>query len=119
MKFYQQFNKYMEEADVERLAQQDPREVYGDGPEEKSIGEQGQDADNALREEGYKALENALRSFYSYGYTGSADADPAATSERVAEMLRNFEVDDRDMQRFTDVLTSIILGQMVRGHADF
>jgi len=28
MKFYQQINKYMEEADVERLAKQDSREEY-------------------------------------------------------------------------------------------
>lgn len=119
MKFYEQFNKYMEEADVERLAQQDPREVYGDNPEEKSIGEQAQDADNALREQGYKLLEDALHKFYEYGYTGSADADAAATNERVVDILRNLEVDDRDVQRFGDVLTSIILGQMVRGHADF
>ena len=28
MKFYQQINKYMEEADIERLAKQDPREEY-------------------------------------------------------------------------------------------
>ena len=30
MKFYEQFNKYMEEADIERLAKQDPREEYED-----------------------------------------------------------------------------------------
>jgi len=119
MKFYEQFNKYIEEADVERLAQQDPREVYGDESEEKTLAQQSQDADNALREEGYKLLEDALHKFYEYGYTGSADTDPAANNERVAEILRNLEVDDRDMQRFADVLTSIVLGQMVRGHADF
>ena len=28
MKFYQQINKYMEEADIERLAKQDSREEY-------------------------------------------------------------------------------------------
>jgi hypothetical protein len=27
-------------------------------------------------------------------------------------------VDQRDMQRFSDVLTSILLGQSVRGYAD-
>lgn len=30
MKFNEQFNKYMEEADVERLAKRDPREEYED-----------------------------------------------------------------------------------------
>jgi len=119
MKFDELADKIINEADVERLAQQDPREVYGDGPEEKSLAQQGQDADNQLREEGYKLLKDAFHKFYEYGYTGSADTDPGATNERVVDMLRDMEVDDRDMQRFGDALTSIILGQMVRGHADF
>ena len=35
MKFYEQFNKYMEEADIERLAKQDPREEYEDELDKK------------------------------------------------------------------------------------
>lgn len=35
MKFYEQFNKYMEEADIDRLAKQDPREVYDDELDKK------------------------------------------------------------------------------------
>ena len=119
MKFDDLADKIINEADIDRLAKQDPREVYENEPEEKSLAQQSQDADNALREQGYKLLEDALHKFYEYGYTGSSDADAAATNERVAEILRNLEVDDRDMQRFADVLTSIVLGQMVRGHADF
>ena len=35
MKFYQQINKYMEEADIERLAKQDSREEYDDELDKK------------------------------------------------------------------------------------
>jgi hypothetical protein len=35
MKFYQQINKYMEEADIERLAEQDSREEYEDELDKK------------------------------------------------------------------------------------
>ena len=35
MKFYQQINKYMEEADIERLAKQDSREEYEDELDKK------------------------------------------------------------------------------------
>ena len=35
MKFYEQFNKYMEEADIERLAKQDSREEYEDELDKK------------------------------------------------------------------------------------
>ena len=119
MKFYEQFNKYMEEADVERLAQQDPREVYGDEPEEKSLSQQGQAEDDKVRDEGYEQLEKALHKFYEYGYTGSADSNAEAVNQKVVQMLKNLEVDDRDLDRFANVLMSIILGQVNRGHADF
>jgi len=35
MKFYQQINKYMEEADIEKLAKQDSREEYEDELDKK------------------------------------------------------------------------------------
>jgi hypothetical protein len=35
MKFYEQFNKYMEEADIEKLAKQDSREEYEDELDKK------------------------------------------------------------------------------------
>ena len=35
MKFNEQFNKYMEEANIERLAKQDPREEYEDELDKK------------------------------------------------------------------------------------
>ena len=35
MKFYQQINKYMEEADIEKLAKQDSREEYDDELDKK------------------------------------------------------------------------------------
>lgn len=118
MKFYEQFNKYMEEADVERLAQQDPREVY-DTTEEKTLSQQSQAEDDKVRDEGYNLLEQAFRKFYEYGYTGSANSNVEAINQKVVQMLKDLEVDDRDMDRFADVLMSIILGQINRGHADF
>lgn len=118
MKFYEQFNKYMEEADVERLAQQDPREVY-DEPKELTLSQQSQMEDDKLKDEGYDLLEKALRKFYEYGYTGSADSNAEAINQKVVQMLKNLEVDDRDMDRFADVLMSLILGQITRGHSDF
>lgn len=45
MKFYQQINKYMEEADIERLAKQDSREEYeGMDREEVQSEEPGENA---------------------------------------------------------------------------
>lgn len=123
MKFYQQFNKYMEEADIERLAQQDTREVYGEEPEkiedESSVDtwhnaqlEKETDPDKA-----FKTLEDTLTQFYALGQKGlGADAD--VVMERIAKILRQHGVDDRDNKRFTDVLGSIILGQSMRGFAD-
>lgn len=116
MKFYQQFNKYMEEADIERLAQQDPREIYSD--------EEVRDMDvkpDLVPETGvnnaFKSLENTLGQFYALGQKGlGADAD--AVNERVVDILRMHDVDERDLQRFGNVLTSILLGQSVRGFAD-
>lgn len=46
MKFYEQFNKYMEEADIERLAKQDPREAYEDELDKKEAYKQ-----NLLRQD--------------------------------------------------------------------
>lgn len=115
MKFYEQFNKYMEEADVERLAQPDSREVY----DEPTLSQQGQMEDDKVRDEGYDMLEKALHKFYEYGYTGSANGDAEAVNQKVVQMLKNLEVDDRDLDRFANVLMSIILGQMTRGFADY
>jgi len=106
------------EADIEKLAQQDPREVY-DEPKDPSLGQQGQAEDDKVRDEGYEQLEKALRKFYEYGYTGSANSNAEAVNQKVVQMLKDLEVDDRDIDRFADVLMSIILGQINRGHADF
>lgn len=115
MKFYEQFNKYMEEADVERLAQQDPREIYSD-EEVRDMDvkpDLGPEQDPNLA---FKSLEDTLGKFYALGQKGlGADAD--AVNERVVDILRMHEVDERDLQRFGDVLTSILLGQSVRGFA--
>jgi len=126
MKFNEQFNKYMEEADVERLAQQDPREVYDDPGPKGIAGEPGYDelrrkaaeADEEDREEGYKLLEQAFQKFYMYGYSGSGVADAQREATKVASMLKAMYVDEKDIKRFTDALISIILGQIVSGHAD-
>jgi hypothetical protein len=116
MKFYEQFNKYMEEADVERLAQQDPREIYSD-EEVRDMDVKPDLAPEAGPHEAFKALEDTLGKFYALGQKGlGADAD--AVNERVVDILRMHEVDQRDMQRFGDVLTSILLGQSMRGFAD-
>jgi hypothetical protein len=116
MKFYEQFNKYMEEADVERLAQQDPREIYSD-EEVRDMDVKPDLAPETGPNDAFKSLENTLGQFYALGQKGlGADAD--AVNERVVDILRMHEVDDRDLQRFGDVLTSILLGQSVRGFAD-
>lgn len=116
MKFDEHFKKYMEEADVERLAQQDPREIYSD-EEVKNMDTRSDLAPEEGPNNAFKSLENTLSQFYALGQRGlGADAD--AVNERVVEILRMHEVDDRDLQRFGDVLTSILLGQSVRGFAD-
>lgn len=113
MKFYEQYNKYMEEADIERLAQQDPREIY-DEPK----GELGDSGPQGVHpNEAFKSLEDALDMFYNLG-KGGMGADPAAVHDKVYNMLLQHEVDQRDIQRFSDALTSIILGQSMRGYAD-
>lgn len=115
MKFYEQFNKYMEEADVERLAQQDSREVYSD-EEVRDMDVKPDLAPEQGPEEAFKSLENTLEKFYALGQKGlGADAD--VVMERVAEILRQHEVDNKDMERFTNVLGSILLGQSTRGFA--
>lgn len=116
MKFNQQFNKYMEEANVEKLTQQDPREIYSD-EEVKNMEEKPDLAQEQGPNQAFKALENTLEQFYNLGQKGlGADAD--MVMERVADILRQYQVDDRDMDRFVNVLGSILLGQSTRGFAD-
>jgi hypothetical protein len=116
MKFNEQFNKYMEEADVERLAQQDSREVYSD-EEVKNMDNDPELMPETGPQEAFKALEDTLSKFYALGQKGLG-ADASAVHDRVYNILQKHEVDQRDMQRFSDVLTSILLGQSVRGYAD-
>jgi hypothetical protein len=66
--------------------------------------------------EAFKHLESALDAFYALGRKGLG-ADAAAVNDRVYNMLQQREVDQRDIKRFADALTSIILGQSVRGYA--
>lgn len=116
MKFYEHFNKYMEEADVERLAQQDPREIYSD-EEIKDMSVQPDLAPEEGPNEAFKALENTLEQFYKLGQKGlGGDAD--AIHERVTEILRQYEVDERNLKDFSNALLSILLGQSTRGFAD-
>ena len=116
MKFYKQFNKYMEEADIERLAQQDPREIYSD-EEVKDMEVDPSLARETGPQEAFKSLEDTLGKFYALGQKGlGADAD--MVNERVIDILKMHGVDDRDLRRFGDALTSILLGQSVRGYAD-
>jgi hypothetical protein len=116
MKFNEQFNKYMEEADVERLSQQDPREVYSD-EEVKDMDIDPELAPETGPQEAFKALEDTLDKFYNLGKKGLSP-DPQAVNDRVYNILQQHGVDKKDMQRFSDVLMSIILGQSVRGYAD-
>jgi hypothetical protein len=116
MKFYEQFNKYMEEADVERLAQQDPREIYSD-EEVKDVDMDPELAPETGPQEAFKSLEDALDKFYALGQKGLG-GDAAAVNDRVYNILVQHEVDERDLKRFADALTSIILGQSMRGYAD-
>ncbi len=113
MKFNKLFEQYLNEADVEKLAQQDPREVY-DEPK-GDLGEPGPVGVDP--NEAFKAIEDALDMFYNLG-KGGMGADAAAVHDRVYNILQQHGVDQSDMQRFSDALTSIILGQSVRGFAD-
>jgi hypothetical protein len=115
MKFYEQFNKYMEEA-VDKLAQQDPREVYSD-EEVKDMNVDPDLAPETGPDEAFKTLANTLEQFYALGQKGLG-GDAAAFNDRVYNILVQHEVDEKDMQRFADVLTSILLGQSMRGFAD-
>jgi hypothetical protein len=116
MKFYDYFNKYMEEADVDRLAQQDPREIYSD-QEVKDMDVDPTLAPETGPQEAFKSLEDTLGKFYALGQKGlGAEAD--MVNERVIDILKMHGVDDRDLRRFGDALTSILLGQSVRGYAD-
>jgi hypothetical protein len=103
MNFYKQFNKYMEEAysdvEVENM-DIDSELVPETGPQEA-----------------FKTLEDTLAKFYALGQKGLG-ADASAVHDRVYNILQKHEVDQRDMQRFSDVLTSILLGQSTRGFAD-
>ena len=67
--------------------------------------------------EAFKHLDDALAKFYAIGQKGLGP-DPQAVNDRVYNMLQKHQVDDRDMKRFSDALTSIILGQSTRGYAD-
>jgi hypothetical protein len=67
--------------------------------------------------EAFKHLESALDAFYALGQKGLG-ADAAAVNDRVYNMLEQHGVDQADIKRFADALTSIILGQSVRGYAD-
>jgi hypothetical protein len=116
MKFNKLFNQYLQEADVERLAQQDPREIYSD-EEVKNTDVDPTLAPETGSQEAFKSLEDTLGKFYALGQKGlGSDAD--AVNERVIDILKMHGVDDRDLRRFGDALTSILLGQSVRGFAD-
>jgi hypothetical protein len=116
MKFNKLFEQYLQEADVEKLAQQDSREAYSD-KEVKDMNVQPKLAPETDPNDAFKALEDALGKFYALGQKGLG-ADAAAVHDRVYNILLQHEVDERDMQRFSDVLASILLGQSVRGFAD-
>jgi|688.fasta_scaffold1100473_2 hypothetical protein len=116
MKFYEQFNKYMEEASIEKLAQQDPREIYSD-EEVKNIDNDPELMPETGPQEAFKTLENALDKFYDLGKKGLSP-DPQAVNDRVYNILVQHEVDEKNLKTFSDVLMSIILGQSMRGYAD-
>ena len=116
MKFNKLFEQYLNEADVEKLAQQDSREVYSD-EEVKDMDVQPELALETDPNDAFKALEDALGKFYALGQKGLG-ADAAVVHDRVYNILLQHEVDKKDMQRFSDVLASILLGQSVRGFAD-
>lgn len=116
MKFNELFQQYLNEADVERLAQQDPREVYSD-EEVKNMDNDPELMPETGPQEAFKTLEDALGKFYALGQKGLG-GDAAAIHDKVYNMLQQHKVDQRDIQRFSDALTSIILGQSMRGYAD-
>ena len=116
MKFNKLFEQYLNEADVERLAQQDPREMYSD-EEVKSMGMDPELAPETGPQEAFKALTDALDKFYELGKKGLSP-DPQAVNDRVYNILVQHEVDEKNLKNFSDVLMSIILGQSVRGFAD-
>jgi hypothetical protein len=116
MKFYEQFSKYMEEADVERLAQQDPREVYSDN-EIKDMDMDPELAPETGPQEAFKTLEDALVKFYDLGKKGLGP-DARAVHDRIYNILVKHEVDKKNLKNFSDVLMSIVLGQSMRGYAD-
>jgi hypothetical protein len=116
MKFYEHFNKYMEEADVEKLSQQDPRKIYSD-EEVKDMDMDPELMPETGPQEAFKSLEDVLSKFYALGQKGLG-ADAAAVHDRVYNILQKHSVDQKDIQRFSDALTSIILGQSMRGFAD-
>lgn len=116
MKFNKLFEQYLNEADIERLAQQDPREIYSD----KEVSDMDVDPELAPEtgpQEAFKSLEDTLGKFYALGQKGLG-GDAAAVNDRVYNILMQHGVDQKDMQRFSDALTSILLGQSMRGYAD-
>jgi hypothetical protein len=115
MKFYEQFNKYMEEANVERLAQQNTREMYSD-EEVKDMDVDLELAPETGPQEAFDTLEDALVKFYELGKKGLGP-DAKAVNDRIYNMLVKHEVDEKNLKNFSDVLMSIILGQSMRGFA--
>jgi hypothetical protein len=116
MKFNKLFEQYLNEADVEKLAQQDSREIYSD-EEIRDMDVKPDLAPETGPQEAFKALEDTLGKFYALGQKGlGGDAD--AFNERVIDILMQHGVDQRDLRRFGDALTSILLGQSMRGFAD-
>ena len=93
MKFNELFNQYLQEADIERLAQQDPREIYSD-EEVKNMEVDPSLARETGPQEAFKSLEDTLGKFYALGKKGlGADAD--MVNERVIDILKMHGVDDR------------------------
>lgn len=64
----------------------------------------------------FNTLQKSLELFYALGQKGlNADAD--AANERIIDMLRMQGVDEKDLTRFGNALTSIVLGQSMSGYA--
>ena len=64
----------------------------------------------------FNTLQKSLELFYALGQKGlNADAD--AANERIIDMLRMQGVDEKDLSRFGNALTSIVLGQSMSGYA--
>jgi hypothetical protein len=116
MKFNKLFEQYLNEADAEKLAQQDPREIYSD-EEVKDMDVDPELAPETGPQEAFKALTDALDKFYELGKKGLTP-DPQAVNDRVYNILVQHEVDEKNLKNFSDVLMSIILGQSVRGYAE-